>query len=389
MASQSGRTSPAVSEQLRAEPYRFDFFQAVRLFESLARETSPNDRRAATLPVGGDGPPGREALRFRAVPALTFPAGEISEVRSPALLAPPPPATATPSSRESAREPLPARPDGRSKPTEMTVAFMGLTGPSGVLPMHYTSLVIERSHTKHKDYSLRDFLDLFNHRAVSLFYRAWDKYRFPVGYERAKQSNSEDLFTFCLYCLVGLGTAGLRGRMRVDDEAILYYGGHYAHRPRSANSLERLLADYFDLPVTLEQFSGQWLYLSESEQSCFPSARHPGGLNMTLGESVIVGERVWDTQSKFRVRLGPVGYAWFARLMPSGDALGQLGDLVRLYVGPEFDFDVQPVLLAREVPWCELTDDPARGPRLGWNTWVRNGDFAEDVRDAVFQVESN
>lgn len=371
MASSGRGTSPALSDQLLNEPYRFDFFQAVRLFETLAAENAPADARGAALPIGGDAPPGREVLRFRALPALTFPAGSISSIRVP------PAAPAGPGK--------PAPP----KPVEMTVAFLGLIGPSGVLPQHYTALVIERSHSKHKDYSLRDFLDLFNHRAISLFYRAWNKYRFPIGYERGQRTGVEDLFTTCLYSFVGLGTPGLRKRMHVDDETILYYGGHYAHRPRSANSLERLLADYFDLPVDVQQFAGQWLYLSESEQSCFPSDRHPQGLNMTLGESVIVGERVWDTQSKFRVQLGPVNYAWFARLMPTGEALARLGDLVRLYAGQEFDFDVQPVLEAKEVPWCQLTGDPLRGPRLGWNTWVRNEEFAEDVSDAVFRFERN
>ena len=381
MASQSRRTSPALSDQLLNEPYRFDFFQAVRLFEALARETAPEDRRATMQPVGGDALPSREVLRFRAMPGLTFPAGPISEVRRPAppLASPTDPGAIAPSRSRPAA----------AKPIEMTVAFMGLTGPSGVLPQHYTSLVIERCHAKYRDYSLRDFLDLFNHRAISHFYRAWDKYRFPVGYGRGRQTGEEDLVTWCLYCLVGLGTPGLRGRMHVSDEAILYYGGHYAHHPRNANSLERLLADYFELSVDIEQFSGQWLYLSESEQSCFPSARHPEGLNMTLGESVIVGERVWDTQSKFRVRLGPVDYAWFLRLMPTGEALARLSDLVRLYVGKEFDFDVQPVLLAHEVPECQLTPDVSQGPRLGWNTWVRSEEFEHDVEDAVFRVESN
>lgn len=377
MASPGRRTNPAVSEQLLGEPYRFDFFQAVRLFEALARESATGDRRTSLLPVGGDALPSREVLRFRAMASLTFPAGPISAIQAP--------------SANGARSAVPARaqrsPDGAASSWEMTVAFLGLTGPSGVLPRHYTSLIIERTHPKHKDFALRDFLDLFNHRSISLFYRAWDKYRFPPGYERAQRTGEQDLFTFCLYSLAGFGTAGLRGRMRIDDEAILYYGGHYAHRPRSANSLERILADYFGLAVEVRQFFGQWLYLGETEQSCFPGPRHPQGLNMVLGESVLVGERVWDTQSKFRIRLGPVGYDWFRRLMPTGDALGALTDLVRLYVGAELDFDVQPVLKAREVPWCELSDDPAQGPRLGWNTWVRCGEFSEDVEDAVFCLE--
>ena len=105
---------------------------------------------------------------------------------------------------------------------------MGLTGPSGVLPEHYTRLLIERLRAK--DYTLRDFLDLFNHRVISLFYRAWEKYRFQFVYEQVKLGavgdETEDFFTKCLYCLVGMGTGGLRGRQKIDDETFLYYGGH-------------------------------------------------------------------------------------------------------------------------------------------------------------------
>lgn len=395
MVPASGRKRAPLSEQLRTEAYRFDFFQAVRLLERMAAEQTEQDASRQRRPVGLDHAPRREVVRFRAFPSHSFPAGSIGMIRAP--------------------DPRPADQPG-SLPPEMIVAFMGLTGPGGVLPQHYTTLLIER--VREKDFALRDFLDVFNHRIISLFYRAWEKYRFAISYERSELDEGrgmrgqgrdltpgrsplvprasflspghppkEDLFTRCLYCLLGLGTGGLRRRMGFDDEAFLYYAGYFAHRPRAAVSLELMLGDYFEMPVKLRQFQGQWLYLSRDDQSSLPCPRWPQGLNTRLGASVVIGERVWDVGGKFRVRLGPLGYRDFCRFVPSGDALGPLCQMVRCYVGPQFDFDVQPVLKAAEVPWCRLGGDQADPSRLGWNTWIRSGHLDHDVSDAVFSLE--
>jgi type VI secretion system protein ImpH len=223
---------------------------------------------------------------------------------------------------------------------------------------------------------------------ISLFYRAWEKYRFAVGYERsvAEEPRREDLFTHCLYCLVGLGTARLRGRMEFDDEAFLYFAGHFAHYPRSADALEMILTDYFELPVEVDQFQGQWLYLQPDDQSSLPCSRWPQGLNTSLGTEVVIGERVWDVANKFRVRFGPLDYRAFQRFLPAGDALRPLCQMIRCYVGHPLDFDVQPILKGSEVPWCRLGDD-ADPARLGWNTWIRSRAFDYDVSDAVFSLE--
>jgi type VI secretion system protein ImpH len=327
--------------------------------------------RAASGParstVGQDSAPGQEAVRFRALASHSFPTGSISELRHPQEL---------------------GGSQSRPGPPQMVAAFLGLTGPSGALPSHYTTRVIERSRAK--DYALRDFLDLFNHRITSLFYRAWQKYRFPFVYEQSCWSSPEqpeDLVTECLYCLLGLGTGGLRGRLMFDDEAFLFYAGHFAHYPRSALSLQRILADYFELPVAVGQFHGQWLYLSEDNQSSLPCARWPQGLNTQLAADAIIGERVWDVEGKFRVRVGPLGYAAFRRLMPSGDALRPLWQMIRTYAGPQFEFDVQVVLQAAEVPPCILGADPSNRFLLGWNTWILSKQVDHDVSDAVFSLE--
>jgi len=367
MAPTSGRSRTALNRQLLDEAYRFDFFQAVRLLERMGREPSPEGSLQRQFPVGQDHLPRQEVVRFRANPSHSFPAGPISEIRPP---------------RRGTTE------AAQPSPLEMVVACMGLTGPNGALPRHYTAMLIQR--VRNKDYALCDFLDLFNHRIISLFYRAWEKYRFAISYERCKSAEDqpqEDLFTHCLYCLLGLGTEGLGGRLEFDDEALLYYGGHFAHYPRSAVSLASVLEDYFELPVDVRQFQGQWLYLDEDDLSSLPCPARPRGLNCRIGTEVVIGERVWDVRSKFRVRLGPLGYRQFRRFIPSGDALRPLCQMVRFHVGPQFDFDVQPVLMAEEVPWCRLGGDGDDPSRLGWNTWIRCGQFDHDVADAVFSLE--
>jgi type VI secretion system protein ImpH len=352
-----------VVQRLRDEGHRFDFFQAVRVLERIARSRSA-EGDPARLPVGYDHPPAGEAVRFRAVASHAFPAGAIREVRAPE----------------------PRQPEG--PPPEMVVAMLGLVGPSGVLPRHYTSLLVER--IREKDLALRDFLDLFHHRTISLFYRAWEKYRFPAAYERSQLGQAgpeEDLFTRCLYCLVGLGTGGLRRRLEFDDEALLFYAGLFAHGLPSAVALEGMLADYFRLPTRLRQFQGQWLCLARDDRSALPGPPCPEGQHNRLGSDVVAGERVWNVESKFRVRLGPVPYAQFRRFVPSGPALQPLCQMVRTFVGPQFDFDVQLVLRSDEVPQCHMAADAPDPPRLGWNTWICSRPPDHDADDATFSLE--
>jgi type VI secretion system protein ImpH len=360
MAAAYGRESAGLSERLLHEPHRFGFFQAVRLLERLARECAggaPNRRRQ---PVGHDHAPESEVARFRAHAALSFPTSAVSRISG-----------------------LSAGANG--PPPEMVVSFLGMTGPQGVLPPHYTTLLLRR--VRDRDYALRDFLDLFNHRAVSLFYRAWEKYRLPQSYERARLDGDEDLGTWGLYCLAGFGTAGLRGRLALDDEIFLFYSGHLAHYPRSAAALEAMLEDYFAAPVRVEQARGQWLTLDEGDRTLLPGGDDEPGLHCSLGVDLIVGERAWDVQGKFRVQVGPMGYAAFQRFLPAGDALRAVCQLARAYIGPELDFDVQPVLRAKEVPPCRLSAEEPQSQCLGWDSWVGNDVPATDAADAVFEAE--
>jgi type VI secretion system protein ImpH len=355
MAAADRREAPGLTGQLFREPHRFDLLQAVRLLERVLR------------PSARAGPaPDRDVVRYRALAALSFPAGAVSHIVLP---------NGTPG-------------NGASALPELVVACLGLTGPQGVLPHHYTALLLERIRAR--DFSLRDFLDLFNHRLVALFVRAWQKYRLTFAFERARldPQGGEDLATRALFALVGLGTAGLRGRLRVDDQALLYYSGHFAHQPRNALALEQLLADYFAVPLSVQQLQGQWLYLRPGDQTALPSAEEPLGRNNQLGLGVVVGERVWDVQSKFRLRVGPLTYAQFRRLMPNGDGLRPLCEMTRLFAGPELDFEVQAVLKPQEVPRCRLRTAGSERPHLGWNTWASSRKRTREADEAVFSLQS-
>jgi len=375
-----------VAEHLFQDACHFDFFQAVHLLERLFPEGCP---------LGRDVHPSKEIVRLRVHQTVIFPASEIYDLV------------------DSDRDvPVPT----------MIVNFMGLTGPLGVLPLFYTDLLmgLEREAVKagEKRIPLRDWLDIFNHRFSSLFYRAWEKYRFYVAFERdlfqardfrdaaVPQAEEPDLFTLSLFCLVGLGERRLRNRLRVasleyregklaekslariEDLAFLHYGGFFAHRPRNALSLEALLNDFFALPFRILQFQGQWLVLDAAKQTRL------GAANSDLGKNVVAGERVWDVQNKVRVRLGPISYAVFAQFLPDREPVAErksiylLSHLVRLYIGPELDFDIQLILRKEDIPACHMNADAGVGPQLGRNTWVACEGFTEDADDAVFEGET-
>ncbi len=328
-----------VRELLEREPYLFAFFQAVRTLELLQPE-----RRT----VGQFSHPSREVARFSAHPSVAFPASEIQALQ--------------------------IRDDEQPR---MTVNFMGMTGPLGVLPLVYTELVAER--VRARDTALRDFLDIFNHRMVSFLYGAWRKYRFEV----AREQGARDAVSAHVRDLIGMGTPGLVNRQSVDDEALVFYGGFLAQQPRSATVLEQLLGDYFDVDVEIEQFAGAWYPLDKNTQCCLGTGTPASEL---LGAGAVVGDEVWDQQSVVRIKLGPLSLSRYLDFLPTGSAYKPLQDITRLYAGNEIDFEVQLILKRGEVPSCELGAEGETAPMLGWVTWARTRDMDRDPSETTLRL---
>jgi type VI secretion system protein ImpH len=330
-------SQPELEARLRDHPNAFEFFQAVRLLERL----NPSRR-----PVGLFSDPSEEVARFAVTPDTAFPASEIQSLEL-----------------------------ANGAPARLMVNFMGLTGPEGVLPYAYTLLIAERLRAR--DSALRDFLDLFHHRIISLFYRAWEKYRFAVSYER----DQKDRMTQHLKDLVGIGAEALQGRLPVRDEALLFYTGILAPQQRSAAALQQLLADYFDVPVEVEQFVGGWYPLAPGGRC---NLGEEDDASEQLGWGAVAGEEVWDPQARVRIRLGPLPRSQYDQFLPTGSAHEPLRTLTRFFTGDQLDFEVQLILARDEVPACVLGAD-APSP-LGWCTWMRARPMGRDPDDTILTL---
>lgn len=322
---------------LAEDPNSFEFFAAIRHLQRLKP-----DRRSP----GGFGEPADEVARIGTHPGLAYPASEIQE--------------------------LDLDEDG---PARMRVNFMGLTGPVGVLPYVYSQLVLER--LAERDHALAAFLDMFHHRAVSLFYTAWEKHRFGERHAR----DGQDPLTDHLLDLAGLGLESERRATGVPAETLAQYAGLLGPEARSAVALEQLLSDVFDVPVQVEQFLGGWYPVARPDQCALDEPVNAS----RLGFGALVGDEIWDPQARIRVRMGPLDRDRYERLLPTGEDYAHLRRLVRLFGHDQFDFELQPVLAKDDVPGVVIGEE-STDQRLAWTTWVRTGERAAEGDETVLRL---
>lgn len=386
MATTHGRTSDSVTDSvgsrlLGGQEYRFSFFQAVRLIDLLFSKESGQRTGYGAFPEA-------EPLRFQARVSMAFPPSELY-----ALGFDPEDSHQFDKVTRTPRNLDPRRPQ---LPLQMTVNFFGLFGPKGVLPLHYTDMVMRR--TRIGDRSLRDFLDLLGNRFLAFLYRAWAKHHVAVNFEWAGRQNRDadsvrqpqrrvqDDFSRYLRSLIGLGIPSLSERLSVRDEVFQYYSGIFAQQRRPALSLRRLLTEHFELPesaIHVEEYVPQVLPLPRTEQS------QVGEDNCELGISTVLGDEVLLEASKFELRLGPMDLLEFRRFLPpqqssTGGSFRRLVEMIRLYVGPEFDFDIRLVLRRESAYSCQLGADEASAAVLGVAAWLLNAMPSQDLADSVF-----
>ena len=370
---QATRELNKAAQALSDQGHAYDFFQAISLLEKLDCNDTPHQFDD-------------DRVRFVTSPDLSFPASSIQRID------------------------LPQQPSERAT---VTVNFMGLTGPSGVLPRHYTEKVmeVERDADAKTRSTLRGWFDMFTSRFIWSMYRAWKKMRIDRSLPESQGPKSTPSpFAQGLFSLIGFGLGSLRSRLqvrtnntshspedaatedRIRDWALLRHSSTLARRRRSAAQISRVLSDYFQVPVLVEQFQGQWLELDTDCQTRLGDA----SASSQLGVSAVVGRRVWDIESKLRLRVGPLTAEQFDSLLPyhSTDKARRrfimLCQMARLLLGPEYDFDVQLVLDPQSVPMLKLSGSEDTEPsRLGWNTWLAQREATHDLDDAVFNsIES-
>lgn len=354
MVARGGREAPpvAVADQLfdpAAGPL-FDFFQAVSLIEAIERAAG-----RASAGVGEGWQPEREPVRFTSNVRLAFPTTDIGAITRAAP----------------------------GKRPEMRVNFLGLAGVMGPLPWPFAEIVVQR--TAAGDTAFRDFLDIFNHRLISLVYRIRRRHRIAFG---VAEPIDDDAVRY-LFALIGLGTPALRRRLGpVEDRALLYYAGLLSREIRPLSGLAAMLRCQLGVPVEGEPLVGGFYPIEPSHRT----AIGPSGRNRRLGRDAILGARYWDPSACVEIRVGPLCERELLRFLPgtngipAGDKLAPLVQLVRIYAGEVIDFRVRLVLDPERAK-------PARGsaraprrvqtlgerPRLGYTAWVGSAHGRREV----------
>ncbi len=340
-----------LARALQEEPTGFSFFQAVRLLGRL------RPRRA---PVGSWADPADEVVRFGSSTSLGFPTSEIQSL------------TTTTSVDDEAAEGL---------PPQMTVNFLGLVGPVGVLPHLYTEHASSRARLR--DTAFRDFLDIFHHRITSLFYRAWAKHRSAIAIE----AHQPDRFQEHLLDLSGLGSKGLQHRLPLPDAALSFYAGLLGSSTRPADGLARLVGDYFGVTASVEQFVGEWRTVQAGGQSQLGADDDAGRLGWGM-----LGDEAWDAEGRVRLRLGPLTRSQYEAFLPGGSAYPALQALARLYTDEAVGVDAQLVLARDEVPRVMLGGDATKGngamppPALGRATWLTSRPLLRDPDETSLRL---
>lgn len=331
MADQNRAQADALIEQLKREPWRFDFFQAMRLIECHY----PDKPRLGTSVKATDDP-----VRLGQVAGLDFPPSALAAWK----------------------------PGKEGYPDRLLVHFLGLFGPHGPLPLHLTEYAYERIH-HHSDHTFSRFADIFHHRMLCLFYRAWADTQPVVHHDRP----GTDRFGGYLGSLFGIGMDSLCDRDAMPDRAKLLFAGHLACQTKHTDGLRAIIAEYFGFATGIVEFVGEWMSISERDQTRLGAAPHAGALGM----STVVGASVFGCQHKFRVVLGPLRLPSYRSMLPGGTGLAELTAIVRNYIGDELVWDLNLVLCAEDVPALRLDG----GAQLGWTTWLGNKTDRRDADD--------
>ena len=307
--------------KLAAEPHKFGFFQAVRLLENA----HPGLPRIGTSLRLRDDP-----IRFAQAPSLSFAPSALSRFKAG---------------------------EGDAPPT-LHQRFFGLFGANGPLPLHLTEFARERSRRTPSDRAMVRFLDMFHHRLLSLLYRAWAEASPAVSMDRP----DNDPFSRWVGSVAGYGQATLKGRDAVPDGARLAAAGILGRAVHGAEGLERILNDFFRVPVRVHQWQPYWMRLPEDAHSRIGLRNAP----VALGQSAVIGAKVWDCQTRFRVEIGPLTLEQYKRFLPGGESMKRLRDWVLNYIGYELSCEMHLVLKKEEVPAVKLGAAGA----LGWTSWL-------------------
>lgn len=327
-----------ILQQVEAEPWRFDFLWLLRAIDRARANSDPKARR-----LGEANTLRHDPIRLSQEAHLVFSPISISGVKPPA----------------------------GDRPARIRIRNFGLVGPNGPLPTFLIEHICRRA--AQGDHAWQAFLDVIQHRLITLFYRAWAMHS-PVVQEDRPQENP---LTRDLLCLLGLGDHDAIDEAPIDPRSLVFFSGRIVPSPGGADALEAVLSGYFGVRAQIIGFQGEWMDIPSECRLRLGASPETGA----LGQTTVIGERIWSIQQRFRVRLGPMSLTDFERFLPraGSDTLASLRAWVRLIAGLGLTWDLQLVLRKEDAPGVQL----GAGARLGWTTWVQTDRPRRDLDELV------
>ena len=239
----------------------------------------------------------QESVRFRPHPGMGFPAGEIRGAEAPAQAHLPP---------------------------TVRINFMGLYGTASPLPTHYID-DITRQREGHE--ATQDFLDIFNHRLTTQFYRIWRKYTYPATFTPGGTDETSQY----LLGLAGLGINGCAENIATPVSRFLALLPVMLLPGRTAEgvtSLVSLLA-----PDTRAQVIPRDPRRIPQVSMLNISTRHP----VSLAHRPVMGAHATDVNYQVLLRLFTDNPVEIKGWLPGGQLHGDLMALLHVYLGAKLD----------------------------------------------------
>ncbi|ALQ56518.1 MAG: type VI secretion system protein ImpH [Pseudoalteromonas tetraodonis] len=280
-------------QHIISQASQVDFYKAVFIIENQLKKHGLEYRY-----VGYDSSPKQELIKFTATQKFGYPGNAITKLEQASFE------------------------DGLHK-VNMQISFMGLTGCSGALPQFYSELVMQR--LRYKDTTMRDFYDMFNHRLVSLYYRAWKKYKPSLNH--VNKDKNKDPYTQIL----GLLSGGYNDHQ-------LHFSGLYSRKIRNAFDLKSVLSSYLGCDVVIKQMVGKWHDLKPQEQTCLASERLYEGQHARLGVDTVIGKKIWDISSNIEIHISTTDIDKAKSLLPKGKLFELATKIVKDYAGNAISF---------------------------------------------------
>lgn len=321
----------SLEEQLYAQPYEFTFHQAVRILSSTRD----------CLPFGEGNSPKEDPVWIRSHISYAAPAAELFDLSTSASLQSPP---------------------------ILSINFFGIAGSQGPLPQPYTELLTER--LRQRDTAFRDFLDIFNHRLVSCWYRVEKK--FIPGLENGEAE--ETSIGRSILDLAGFSNALLTDQIHIHNRSLMAYAPLFWQRQKSVAGLQKLLSGYFNCEVKIKEFFGAWRIPPEEDQSRLGIKL---GRYNDLGRSMILGSKSWDYSAGLRLHLQQLSWNVYIHHLPGGTGNNTFKDLFRLYTGLGSILELKASVKKEEIPPSHLGNKMI----LGQTSWLTRGNGSGFTKD--------